>query len=680
MSLCINPRCLEPDHPGNDSNRFCQSCGSDLVLQQRYRVLRLLSDSSGFGKVYEAYERTSPKILKVLKENFSSNAKAVELFQQEAQVLSRLHHPGIPLIEPNGYFQYVPRDGKTVLHCIIMEKIDGPNLREWMKQQGNHPISEQQALDWLKQIALILHLIHQQNYFHRDIKPENIMLRSSGQLTLVDFGAAREMTLTYLDHLSGGSSGVTRISSAGYTPPEQEHGQAVPQSDFYALGRTFIYLLTAKLPTDTEIYDPMQNEFHWRNFALHVSPQLANFIDRLIASKVSDRPKNTQEILDTLEHLIGESSSLPPSHTPYFSTHTNGLTAINHATQPQLGTRLLLEPKRIWLIGAIAALVAASGGYAVWQGQQQAIVTSAFTAMVEPLATIDDNMGSINDMVTSPGDNAFVTASADNTVRIWDIQTGSLLRTLKGHTSFVNAVAVSPDGQYLVSGGADKQVLIWSIQTGQLLKTLKGHNSFINAILISHDGNLIFSADAGGAIKVWDLQTGAERATLGSNSAAVNTLIMSRDSQMLFSGEANGAIDVWNVAPGATFGQMLKTIPAHDGAVNSLLVSQDGERLISAGADSLVKIWTIKTGEAAMTFSGHASPVNALQLSADGRMLYSASADKTIKQWNLATGELVRTLEGFETHIDRFAITPDQRVVTTGKGLRVLHIWQMPPS
>ncbi len=82
MSLCINPRCPQPDHPGNGGNHYCQACGSELVLQGRYRVMRLLSDKSGFGKVYEAFERSVPKILKILKDSYSNNEKEVDLFQQ----------------------------------------------------------------------------------------------------------------------------------------------------------------------------------------------------------------------------------------------------------------------------------------------------------------------------------------------------------------------------------------------------------------------------------------------------------------------------------------------------------------------------------------------------------------------------------------------------------------------
>ena len=295
MSLCINPGCPQPDHPLNLNNRYCQGCGSDLLLKDRYRVTRLLTDNSGFGKIFAAEEQGSPKILKVLKEHLNNNLKAVELFQQEANALSKLQHPGIPKVD--GYFQYQTRHG-LILHCIAMEKIEGLNLEEWLQQQGNHPISEQQAIAWLKQLAEILHQVHQQKYFHRDIKPSNIMLKD-GHLVLIDFGTAREATYTYLAKMGSGYQ-VTAVVSAGYTPPEQMNYQAVPQSDFFALGRTFVHLLTGQHPAN--FYDSYNNVFRWRQDA-NISATLADFIDALMASKPGDRPMNTQVLLHRIDEL-----------------------------------------------------------------------------------------------------------------------------------------------------------------------------------------------------------------------------------------------------------------------------------------------------------------------------------------------------------------------------------------
>ncbi|MCC5622220.1 serine/threonine-protein kinase [Nostoc sp. CHAB 5715] len=302
MSLCINPVCPKPNHPNNHQNRFCQSCGSHLELLGRYRVTSLLSDKTGFSKVYEAYEQDTPKILKILKEDLSGDAKAVELFQQEVTVLGQLKHPGIP--KEDSYFQYQTRNG-LVLHCIAMEKIGGYNLEQWLKQQQNYPISQEQAIAWLKQLVKILDLVHSKQYLHRDIKPSNIMIRSPlgkgwGDLVLIDFGTATEIDGTYPDKLNNGD-GMTALMSSGYSAPEQMNAQAVPQSDFFALGRTFVFLLTGYHPLD--MYDVQQNLLHWQNHAIHISPLLLNLIDWLTAPDIEKRPANTQDILQRLKEI-----------------------------------------------------------------------------------------------------------------------------------------------------------------------------------------------------------------------------------------------------------------------------------------------------------------------------------------------------------------------------------------
>ena len=86
------------------------------------------------GNYGEAYERNVPKLLKVLKESYNSDDKVVELFRREAQVLSQLNHPGVPRVETEGYFLHYPADGTDPSHCLVMEKIDGPNLKQWMVQ------------------------------------------------------------------------------------------------------------------------------------------------------------------------------------------------------------------------------------------------------------------------------------------------------------------------------------------------------------------------------------------------------------------------------------------------------------------------------------------------------------------------------------------------------------------
>ncbi|WP_017653543.1 serine/threonine-protein kinase [Fortiea contorta] len=294
MSYCINPHCSQPQN--SKQPLFCQACGSDLLLEGCYRVIRPLG-GGGFGKTFEVDDCGKAKVLKVL---FNTHPKAIELFQQEAEVLKLLNHPGIPKVDSDGYFTYLPRNSQEHLHCLVMEKIEGMNLAEYLIQRNNEPISQRAALRWLKQLTKVLHKVHQQQYFHRDIKPTNIMIRPNGNPVLIDFGTAREVTQTYMHKVAGQQ--VTGIISAGYTPQEQANGKAVPQSDFFALGRTFVYLLTGKSPHEfTE--DPRTGELNWQSNTKDIAQEILDLIDYLMAPFPGNRPQDTQEILDKLKEI-----------------------------------------------------------------------------------------------------------------------------------------------------------------------------------------------------------------------------------------------------------------------------------------------------------------------------------------------------------------------------------------
>ncbi len=645
--------------------------------------MRLLSDKSGFGMVYEAYERSTPKILKVLKDTYNNHPKVLEMFRKEAMVLSQLQHASIPHIDPDGYFQLMPRDSSAPLHCIVMEKIDGPNLKEWMRQQGYHPISEKQALNWLTQLAEILHLIHQENFFHRDIKPENIMLRSSGQMVLVDFGAAREMTYTYLAQL-GSTGGITRISSAGYTPPEQEHGQAVPQSDFYALGCTFIFLLTGKQPTDDGLYDPLNNELNWREYAPHLSPQFADLIDCLTAPRASDRPHSTQDILDRLAELKHQQnspadaahlSSHPPRHTVFkFSTH------LQHPAEGQS-----MVSRWVWLLGGAAILILAIGLYSIWQKQQAAssdpdaqssMLLSGQLEEISIEQTLSGHSGLVNALVATPNRQTLISGSEDTTIRIWDLVTGEQRQLLSGHTGPIQALDVSTNSRILASGSADATIKLWDLQTGQELRTLTGHASFINDVKFSPDGQTLVSASADKTIKLWDVATGTEIRTLIGHNSFVNDLALSPDGQTLISGSADNEVILWTISTG----EILYTLTGHTGPVNAVAIAPDGQTGFSASADKTIKVWNLQTGEELSTLVGHDNFVNDIAVSLDGNTLMSSSADETIKLWDWKTNRVSRTLTGYGVYIDYFAVIPEgakRMWIATGSWSTDIKLWHV---
>ena len=666
MSYCINPSCPRPNDSDNVNNRICRNCGSELLLQGRYQVMRLLSDSSGFGKVYEAYQGATPKILKVLKQKHNENPKVIELFQQEAAVLSQLNHPGIPKVPSDGYFQFTSSSCTEPVHCIVMERIDGLDLKQWMRQQGNQPISEKQALNWLKQVADILHLVHQKNYFHRDIKPANIMIRSTGQLVLIDFGTARELTYTYLAEVGCGGN-VTKISSVGYTPPEQEKGHAVPQSDFYALGRTFVYLLTGKQATDKAIYEPLTDRCHWRDIAPHISPQLADFIDKLMAPTAAARHKNTQDILDELDNLSQDLSQ------PKLVDNLD----INPLDKPALTSLSLLiklkSVKKNWIIAGVIALVVGVGGYGTWKVYQQSSPNVITYENIPIATTLTGHSSFINYLVISPDGQTLASASADKTIKIWNLATGQEIRTLTGHSSFINYLVISPDGQTLASASADKTIKLWNLATGQEIRRFTGHSNYVNYLAISPDGQTLVSSSADKTIKVWNLATGQEIRSLTGYSKYIDYFVISSDWQTIATGSADKIIKIWNLSTG----KEIHTLTGHSNTVNFVAISPDGQTLASASADKTIKIWNLVTGQEIRTLTGHSSFVNYLVISPDGQTLASASADKTIKVWNLATGQEIRTLAGHSSYVDYLVISSDGETLVSGSADKTIKIWNL---
>lgn len=265
-----------------------------MCLYYRYQVIRVLGQGS-FGVTFEIDDRGENAVLKVLT---TSYPKAVSLFKREAEVLQCLHHQGVPRVKPDGYFTW-PLDCPNPFHCLVMEKIDGQNLEDWL--QNNRHIHPETAITWLQQLAEILEQLHQNLYFHRDIKPANIIIRPEGQLALIDFGAVREVTATYLDKVSGGYE-TTKIGTRGYVSPEQSDGEAVPQSDFFALGRTLVHLLTGKHPCDLE-KDPQTGRLIWREHTADIPPGLAALIDDLMAPFPWGRPKDAREVIQRLIHI-----------------------------------------------------------------------------------------------------------------------------------------------------------------------------------------------------------------------------------------------------------------------------------------------------------------------------------------------------------------------------------------
>jgi serine/threonine protein kinase len=278
---------------------ICNSCGASLLLHQRYRGIKLLGKSQlaltiEVSDLQQNEQNSNTKVLKILLTDYP---KAVELFQQEAQVLAQMNHRGIPKLSGDGYFSFQPQWQQNPVHCLVIEKIAGLDLEKWL-WDSDQPLSLEQAQDWLQQLLNIIAQLHQQQYFHRDIKPSNIILQPNGKLALIDFGAARKVTHTYLGKV-GVNQGVTSIGTPGYIAPEQIDGAALPQSDFFSLGRTMVHLLTGIHPQELA-KNPDTRELIWRDRVPQVSVAFADLLDEMMNYLPSQRPINVEAIINNL--------------------------------------------------------------------------------------------------------------------------------------------------------------------------------------------------------------------------------------------------------------------------------------------------------------------------------------------------------------------------------------------
>ncbi|WP_375491653.1 tetratricopeptide repeat protein [uncultured Nostoc sp.] len=312
---CINPLCDQRQNPDNIEN--CLFCGTALLINDRIRLIKplraLTQELFTYMEVFEVEDAGTQwnpvreqRIMKVLR---WGSPKMVELIEQEALTLQLIHHPRIPKSTLDDFFTFVPNDTQLTLRCLVMDKVEGQSLEKWIEFNGR--ISQSLALEWFRQLIEILHDVHRSNFFHRDIKPSNIILQPNGQLSLIDFGVARRVTDTYLAKISGsggtntgrgGRYGITSVVTPGYTSLEQIEGRAVPQSDFFALGRTLVHLVTATPPIDLS-KDPKTGNLLWRKDAPQIDKPFADFIDELMAPLPGQRPQTTEVILQRLERL-----------------------------------------------------------------------------------------------------------------------------------------------------------------------------------------------------------------------------------------------------------------------------------------------------------------------------------------------------------------------------------------
>ncbi|MCB9115615.1 MAG: WD40 repeat domain-containing protein [Caldilineaceae bacterium] len=237
----------------------------------------------------------------------------------------------------------------------------------------------------------------------------------------------------------------------------------------------------------------------------------------------------------------------------------------------------------------------------------------------------------------SPDGRTVVTASDDQTARLWDVQTGRQLHQFQGHTDRVTSAVFSPDGRTVVTASADKTARLWDAQTGHELRQLQGHTKIVTSTAFSPDGRTVVTASADMTARLWDAQTGHEVRQLDGHTASLLSATFSPDGRTVVTVSHDKTARLWD----AQTGHELRQLQGHTGSVFSAAFSPDGRTVVTASADKTAHIWDATSDHEFRQLQGHTAWVTSAAFSPDGRFVVTASTDKTAMLWLASIDDLL---------------------------------------
>jgi WD40 repeat protein/serine/threonine protein kinase len=273
----------------------------------------------------------------------------------------------------------------------------------------------------------------------------------------------------------------------------------------------------------------------------------------------------------------------------------------------------------------------------------------------------------------SPSGNHLAAASFDGTVKIWDLKSNRMVRSIEAHDGRVYDVEYSPDGKYIATAGHDQTVIVWLTENGNPLYKLVGHQDPVRSVAFSRNGKLLVSAGWDGTVRVWDVASAKCLKVMQGHQGKVYDAAFSPDGKRIVSVGEDKTLRIWKLPQG----KLIQKIIGHSKTTFAVACSPDGRWVASAGDDFVVRLWKPGEKRPSIHLKGHKNGVINLAFSPDGELLASASYDRTVRLWDVHTGECRLTIDGHKGFVYGVAFSRDGGRIASASYDRTVKVWKI---
>jgi WD40 repeat protein/energy-coupling factor transporter ATP-binding protein EcfA2 len=279
--------------------------------------------------------------------------------------------------------------------------------------------------------------------------------------------------------------------------------------------------------------------------------------------------------------------------------------------------------------------------------------------------TLSGHARRVYSAVFSPDGQYILTASDDNTARLWDLG-GKALAILSGHTGTVRSAAFSPDGQRILTASDDRTAQLWDTN-GKPLTILSDHTGTVWSAVFSPDGQRILTASDDQTARLWDAN-GKPLVILSGHTGRLWSAVFSPNGQHILTASGDYTARLWDLN-----GKQLATLIGHKGAVLSAVFSPDGQHILTASGDHTARLWDLN-GKQLATLIGHTNYIKSAVFSPDGQHILTASGDHTARLWD-AAGRSLTALVGHTEMVWSAVFSPDGQHILTASGDHTARLW-----